>query len=172
MKKMLMIVMIYGAFILMPPFSLAMESNIKTYPVQGIFVSKQNENKKIVIDKKDEETAFEINFMSDEFKDIIKEKQKSFFIPEFIKQYKDSFDNIAPELTDKNKYTTLVSYISIPRASKYIVKKPAGDEIYLPLTTSINFVNILTGETIYSTSHTIYNKLYENNYNKISNKYI
>ena len=172
MKKILMLIFSFGALMAMPPFSFAADSSIKTYPVQGIFVSNQNENKKITFDKKDEDTSFEINFMSDEFKDLIKDRQRDFFIPEFIKTYLANFPDTTSELTDKNKYKTIVSYISIPRASKYIVKKPNGNEIFLPLTTSLTFVNVLTGETIYSTSHTIYNKLLEDNYEQITEKYM
>lgn len=172
MKKILMLIFSFGALMAMPPFSFAADSSIKTYPVQGIFVSYQNENKKITFDKKDEDTSFEINFMSDEFKDLIKDRQRDFFIPEFIKTYLANFPDTTSELTDKNKYKTIVSYISIPRASKYIVKKPNGNEIFLPLTTSLTFVNVLTGETIYSTSHTIYNKLLEDNYEQITEKYM
>lgn len=172
MKKILMLIFSFGALMAMPPFSFATDSSIKTYPVQGIFVSNQNENKKITFDKKDEDTSFEINFMSDEFKDLIKYRQRDFFIPEFIKTYLANFQDTTSELTDKNKYKTIVSYISIPRASKYIVKKPNGNEIFLPLTTSLTFVNVLTGETIYSTSHTIYNKLLEDNYEQITEKYM
>ena len=65
MKKILMLIFSFGALMAMPPFSFAADSSIKTYPVQGIFVSNQNENKKITFDKKDEDTSFEINFMSD-----------------------------------------------------------------------------------------------------------
>lgn len=172
MKKILMLIFSFGALMAMPPFSFAADSGIKTYPVQGIFVSNQNENKKITFDKKDEDMSFEINFMSDEFKDLIKDRQRDFFIPEFIKTYLANFPDTTSELTDKNKYKTIVSYISIPRASKYIVKKPNGNEIFLPLTTSLTFVNVLTGETIYSTSHTIYNKLLEDNYEQITEKYM
>lgn len=172
MKKILMLIFSFGALMAMPPFSFAADSSIKTYPVQGIFVSNQNENKKITFDKKDEDTSFEINFMSDEFKDLIKDRQRDFFIPEFIKTYLANFPDTTSELTDKNKYKTIVSYISIPRASKYIVKKPNGNEIFLPLTTSLTFVNVLTGETIYSASHTIYNKLLEDNYEQITEKYM
>ena len=167
-----MLIFSFGALMAMPPFSFAADSSIKTYPVQGIFVSNQNENKKITFDKKDEDTSFEINFMSDEFKSLIKDRQRNFFIPEFISTYLANFPDTTSELTDKNKYKTIVSYISIPRASKYIVKKPNGNEIFLPLTTSLTFVNVLTGETIYSTSHTIYNKLLEDNYEQITEKYM
>lgn len=172
MKKILMLIFSFGALIIMPSLSFATDSSIKTYPVQGIFISNQNENKKITIDKKDDDISFEINFMSDEFKTLIKDKQKSFFIPKFLETYFANFSDTTTELTNKNKYKTIICYVSIPRASKYIVKKPNGNEIFLPLTTSLTFVNVLTGETIYSTSHTIYNKLLEDNYEQITEKYM
>lgn len=167
MKKILIIIFSLGALGLMSPFSFAEEYNLKTYPVQGIFLSKS------AINKTNDASNFEFNFMSEEFKTLIKEKQISFFIPEFLKAYQGNFSNFTPELTDKNKYKTIVSYVSIPRASKYVVKKPNKDEIYLPLTTSLTFVNILTGETLYSTTDTIYGeKLYDDNYGKISAHYL
>lgn len=167
MKKILIIIFSFGTLGLMSPFSLAEESNLMTYPVQGIFLSKSAPN------KSNTSPNFGFNFMSNEFKTLIKEKQISFFIPEFIKTYQKNFTNFTSELTDKNKYKTIVSYISIPRASKYIDKKPNGDEIYLPLTTGLTFVNLLTGETLYSTTETIYGeKLYDDNYEKISAHYL
>ena len=72
-KTILMLILSFGALMTVPPFSFATDNSIKTYPIQGIFVSNQNENKKITFDKKDEDTSFEINFMSEEFKNLIKD---------------------------------------------------------------------------------------------------
>ena len=129
MKK--LIIFLLGAFILCPPFSYGSESNaIKTYPVKGIFLSN--------------------GATSDEFKNFYENKTtKDMFIAKFIKEYKNNFVNSIDEINDLNKYKTLVSYISIPRVSKYVDKKPNGDIIYLPLTMSLSFVNIIETCTVY-----------------------
>ena len=135
-----LIIFLLGALILCPPFSYGSEINpIKTYPVKGLFLSNGT--------------------TSNEFRTLYDNKvNKDMFIGKFIQEYKSNFANSIDEINDLNKYKTLVSYISIPRVSKYIDKRPNGDIIYLPLTLSLSFVNIISGETIYSNSKTIYGK--------------
>ena len=151
MKK--LIIFLLGASILCPPFAYGNETNtIKTYPVKGIFVSNGT--------------------TSTEFKKLYENKaNKDIFIGKFIQEYKNNFSNSIDEINDLNKYKTLVSYISIPRVSKYIDKRPNGDIIYLPLTLSLNFVNIISGETIYSNSKTIYGSTLTDDFTTISNIY-
>lgn len=151
MKK--LIIFLLGAFILCPSFSYGNETNaIKTYPVKGLFLSN--------------------GATSDEFKNFYENKAtKDMFIGKFIKEYKSNFENSIDEINDLNKYKTLVSYISIPRVSKYVDKKPNGDVIYLPLTMSLSFVNIISGETIYSNSKTIYGATSNDDFQTISNIY-
>ncbi len=151
MKKIALILL--GVLITHSPFSLANENLISTYPVSGVFLS--------------------YGVKGEEFRNLFENKNiKQMFINDFIKNYKNNFDNINSEITDKNKYKTIVSYLAIPRASKYIDKKPNGDEIYLPITMSLNFVNILTGETIYSTSATKFGKTLKDNKEEINKEYI
>lgn len=148
-----LILFLLGALLLCPPFSYGSETNsIKTYPVKGLFLSN--------------------GATSDEFRTLYDNKvNKDMFIGKFIQEYKSNFANSIDEINDLNKYKTLVSYISIPRVSKYIDKRPNGDIIYLPLTLSLNFVNIISGETIYSNSKTIYGSTLIDDYQTISNIY-
>lgn len=148
-----LIIFLLGALILCPPFSYGSEINpIKTYPVKGLFLSNGT--------------------TSNEFRTLYDNKvNKDMFIGKFIQEYKSNFANSIDEINDLNKYKTLVSYISIPRVSKYIDKRPNGDIIYLPLTLSLSFVNIISGETIYSNSKTIYGSTLTDDYQTISNIY-
>lgn len=118
--------------------SFASESSfIKTYPVKGMFLSN--------------------GITCQEFKKFYNDKvKKKFLIDKFVVGYNNTFDDVISEVNEHNKYRTIVSYISIPRVSKYIDKKPAGDVIYFPLTVSLSFANVVTGETLYSTSKTVY----------------
>lgn len=148
-----LILFLLGALLLCPPFSYGSETNpIKTYPVKGLFLSNGT--------------------TSNEFRTLYDNKiNKDMFIGKFIQEYKSNFANSIDEINDLNKYKTLVSYISIPRVSKYIDKRPNGDIIYLPLTLSLSFVNIISGETIYSNSKTIYGSTLTDDYQTISNIY-
>ena len=81
------------------------------------------------------------------------------FINLYLKDFDKYFPNVNKEITDKNKYKTFAAYINVPRASIYDVKKTEQLlDIYLPLTMSINFVNMASGETLYSYPMTNYFK--------------
>ncbi len=60
-------------------------------------------------------------------------------------------------LDNKNKYNTFVVWIDIQRVSQYKIDKSQKlIDYYLPLTMSINFANMVTGEILYSYSYTYY----------------
>ncbi len=86
----------------------------------------------------------------------------------FMETFKSSFPNVAATVDDKNKYSTFISFLQIPRVSQYRINKPKNlMDLYLPLTMSINFMNMVTGECIYSYSYTYYSK-YETFQDQIS----
>lgn len=81
------------------------------------------------------------------------------FVGEYLTQFDKYFPNTNKEISDKTKYKTFAAYVHVPRASQYPVKKTDRLlDIYLPLTMSINFVNMATGETLYSYPLTNYFK--------------
>jgi len=95
---------------------------------------------------------------SDEFQKFFNENRK-----DFINKYLIVFDKFFPhaqsEISDKVKYKTFAVYVNIPRVSLYKVQKTEKLlDIYMPLTMSLNFVNMATGETIYSYPVTNYYK--------------
>jgi len=59
-----------------------------------------------------------------------------------------------------NKSRTYAVSMQITRADEYSVNKPDGNvDVYLPLAVNVYFTNILTGEVLYSATHTRYMNL-------------
>lgn len=116
----------------------AFANELNVYPIEGIFSSK--------------------NLQSKVFKKALKE-EKDFFINKFNETFDKYFPNANKEFSDKTKYKTFVSYVNIPRASEYeVVKGGRLLDVYLPLTMSINFSNMATGQMLYSLPITRYYK--------------
>jgi hypothetical protein len=87
----------------------------------------------------------------------------------FIESFRGAIQNLAKNVDDKNKYSTFVAYLQIPRVSQYrINKSPKLVDLYLPITMSLNFSNMVTGESLYSYSYTYYSK-YETTYDSEKN---
>lgn len=162
-KKVVVLAMIY----FMANISYA-DTNI--YPLPAIFTAKNINNK---------------NF------ETLKNKDKNFFINTFINTFNKNFDNSTTEINDKNKYNTFVAYINIPRVSENKLYKDNLIDIYMPMTASLNFINIATSELLYSesltkyakykttkevleenTSNNIFEKLYKETYENINNELI
>jgi hypothetical protein len=95
--------------------------------------------------------------INQDFKEFIG-KNKQYGGSYFAEQLKALFPaKIAATIDNANKFKTFVVSAQIPRASRYDIKKPDGTiDIYLPITMSIYFTNILTGEVLYSYSYTNY----------------
>lgn len=115
---------------------------LNVYPVPAVFTSKNVDN------------AI--------FSKVLNHNRQD-FINMYLNEFDKYFPNANKEITDKNKYKTFAAYIHVPRASLYKVEKTEQLlDIYLPLTMSINFVNMASGETLYSYPITNYFK-YETN---------
>jgi len=128
------IVIVFFAF---SAFSVDLNAQVKfqIYPVRGVFLS----------DKARENTLFS--------KGITTEYGGGLFVESF----KKTFPNTTDTIDDSNKYSTFVAYLQIPRVSKYEVEKTTQlIDLYLPITMSINFANMVTGESLYSFSKTHY----------------
>lgn len=109
----------------------AQESDITVYPVPAVFLSTEvQENNKL-------------------FSEIY-QRNRADFIKEYVDTFNAAYKNQTSEFSDKNKYKTFAAYINIPRVSKNLYKKGEVLDIYLPMTMSINFVNMATAELLYS----------------------
>jgi len=134
MMKKLVIILVATFFVATNSFA----NELEVYPVEGVFSSK--------------------NISSQNFKQMVKTNGKV-LRKSYLDTFYKYFPNAKKEISDKNKYKTFAAYIHVPRASEYVLKK--SDmlvDIYLPLTMSINFVNMATGETLYSNLDTNYFK--------------
>ena len=130
----------------------AQDSHVNIFPVPAVFLSKNVENDK----------NFTKALSGDD------SSNRKYAIDYFINSFKQNYPYVASDLNDRNKYNTFAAYINIPRASEYILNK--GDkltDIYLPLTMSINFVNVATSEILYSYPYTFYSK-YETTPDKLA----
>ena len=127
----------------------AFANELNVYPIPAIFTSKNIENSA--------------------FKKVLSDN-RSVFAKEYLTLFDKYFPNANKEISDKTKYKTFATYVNVPRASIYPVKK-SDDllDIYLPLTMSINFVNMASGETLYSYTITNYFK-YETTFTNDQNK--
>ena len=116
----------------------AQSSELNVYPIPAVFTSK--------------------NINNPAFQNILSANREN-FVNYYLKSFDNYFPNVNQELSDKTKYKTFAAYVHIPRVSQYPVKKSDNLlDIYLPLTMSINFVNMATGESLYSYPVTNYFK--------------
>lgn len=131
----------------------AYANELNVYPLPAVFTSKNISNSSLQ------------NILS---------KHRNDFVKEYLVQFDKYFPNANKEITDKNKYKTFAAYVHVPRASQYDVKKSDKLlDIYLPLTMSINFANMVTGETLYSypvTNYFKYETVVESDIQKQKNK--
>jgi hypothetical protein len=73
----------------------------------------------------------------------------------FETAFRSAFPDAARTIDDANKRRTFAVSLQIARAARYEVKKPAGRvDVYLPLTASLYFTNVMTGEVVYASTRT------------------
>lgn len=104
---------------------------------------------------------------SETFKDLLN-SNRQYFVDTFIDYLKQKFPNTIESISDKQKYKTFVTYVSIPRVSQNNYEKENLVEIFLPMTASIYFINAATWEIIYSYPFTQYAQ-YKTTLEKLNN---
>ncbi len=74
----------------------------------------------------------------------------------FLNSFKNAFPNAVETIDTKQKKRTAAVFLTISRASIYEVKATDSNVVLysLPVTATINFMNILTGELLYSQVYT------------------
>jgi hypothetical protein len=91
------------------------------------------------------------------FNDIVK-NNRDFFVNNFVETMKQNFKNTVDGFSDRTKYKTFVSYLSIPRVAENKYNRGKLLDILLPMTASVQFVNAATGEMLYAYPSTIIGK--------------
>jgi len=128
MKK---LIALFALFALCLNQAIAQESDIVIYPLPAVFMSKEvQDNNKL-------------------FSDVYQQNRAD-FIKQYIDIFSSNYQNTTNELSEKNKYKTFAAYINIPRVSENTYKRGDVLDIYLPMTMSINFVNMATSEVLFS----------------------
>jgi hypothetical protein len=125
------------------PISIAAEG-VEIYPLPAVFISDQAK-----LDS-DFAKALSANGTGTD---------RGYAIGKFNEIFRKHFSNVAPTIDSKNKYRTFVAYLQVPRVSKYTVKKSEHlVDLYMPMTITIGFANMVTGEILYTYTYTHYAK--------------
>lgn len=124
--------------------STAAEDHIQVYPLQALFIS----------EKASENEQFKKAISSD-----LSGVDRKYAISRFLDEFKKQFPNSTPTLNEQNKYSTFAVFLQVPRVSQYRIKKSASlVDLYLPMTMTISFANMGTGEVLYTYTYTYYSK--------------
>lgn len=114
------------------------------YPLPAIFVS----------DHALEENEFVMAISSDRAGN-----DRMYAIDQFSNVFRNHFKDVTATIDSQNKYRTIVAYLQISRVSKYIVKKSDQlQDLYMPMTMTLGFANLMTGEILSTHTFTHYAK--------------
>ena len=84
---------------------------------------------------------------------------RNYAISRFSEVFKRNFPNNIATINEQNKYTSFIAYLQIPRVSQYKVQKTDTlVDLYLPMTMTISFANMVTGEVLYTYTYTYYSR--------------
>jgi hypothetical protein len=124
--------------------SVAEDDHIQVFPLQAFFVSeKAAQNDHFIKAISSDKGGYDHNYA----------------ITNFIGEFKKHFPNSSTNITDQNKYSTFLVYLQVPRVSQYKIKKSDTlVDLYLPMTMTISFANMGTGEILYTYTYTYYSK--------------
>lgn len=86
-------------------------------------------------------------------------KSRDYAIGRFLKTFAESFPTSKKTIDAQNRYSTFAVYLQVPRVSIYrVVKSETLVDLYLPMTMTISFANMGTGEILYTYTYTYYSK--------------
>jgi len=141
MKKLLLVAVILSNLL---GFNASAQDSFQIYPLPAVFLSDKTSENKLFLKSLSSDTAG---------------NDRTWGINLFMENFRNAMPNLAKNIDDKNKYSTFVAYVQVPRVSQYrIDKSPKLVDLYLPVTMSLNFANMVTGESLFSYSYTYYSK--------------
>lgn len=136
--------LIIAALVLCPIHQAQSAEGLQVYPLPAIFVS----------DQAKQEPDF-LKALSTDFSG----NDRGYAVQRFSQVFRAHFKNAADTIDAKNKYSTFVAYLQVPRVSRYVVKKSESlVDLYMPTTMTIAFTNMVTGEVLYTYTYTHYAK--------------
>lgn len=108
---------------------------LKLYPVRGVFFPVDDRAGRIDAD----------------FRTAIGAGEQTYFATRF----RERFPEAAATITEGTQRRTFAVSLQIARASRYTVSKASGTvDLYLPVTASLYFTNVMTGEVLYAVTRT------------------
>ena len=128
LSKSLFLSLAVGILCGMPTAVQAEENTLDIYPLPAVFSAQK------------EDPAVQ-DFLQD---------NRGTLVEQFTGQVTEHFPNTVNGFSDRTKYKTFVSYVSIPRMAQNKFQRGKVTELFLPLTASIQLVNAATGEMLYS----------------------
>ena len=128
LSKSLFLSLAVGILCGMPTAVQAEENTLDIYPLPAVFSAQK------------EDPAVQ-DFLQD---------NRGRLVEQFTGQVTEHFPNTVNGFSDRTKYKTFVSYVSIPRMAQNKFQRGKVTELFLPLTASIQLVNAATGEMLYS----------------------
>lgn len=96
---------------------------------------------------------FKSQNINNEVFEQIYQDNKDYFINTFVNTFNTSFPNIVSEVSDSNKYNTFVAYLNLPRVSQDTIGEISVN-VYIPMTGTLTFANLVNSEILYSESIT------------------
>jgi hypothetical protein len=119
----------------------AADSNLKVYPIKGLFVSSPTKGGSLI---------------HEGFSHGVDPAGAGAY---FETEFKKVFPTAVSVVAEKDKRYTLITSLQIARASSYSVDKVDGtSDIYLPVSGSLYFTNAVSGEVLYTVSATYYHR--------------
>ena len=113
-------------------------AGLRLYPVKGVFYPVMADGSPTRIDQ--------------DFRDAVEKGVGAAF---FEKRFREEFPDAASTIDDRNKRRTFAVSLQVARAAHYEVPKPNGTvDVYLPLSASLYFTNVMTGEVLYTSTRT------------------
>jgi hypothetical protein len=108
---------------------------LQLYPVKGVFFPSEEGPSRIDAD----------------FRSMIEAGEQ----PYFATKFREKFPEAAKTIAEGTQRRTFAVSLQIARASRYTVAKTNGTvDMYLPVTASVYFTNVMTGEVLYAATRT------------------
>lgn len=144
LSRSLVILSSFCLFLIAHVESIAAVQGVEIYPLPAVFISDQ------ALLQSDFARAISSDGLGTD---------RAYAIGRFGEVFRKYFKGVASTIDSQNKYRTFVAFLQIPRVSKYAVKKSDQlQDLYIPMTMTLGFANMVTGEILFTYTYTHYAK--------------
>ncbi len=126
-----------AALLLIPGLAAAAEApSFQLFPLKGLFYTQQADGA-----------------IDDDFLQALGDADKAYF----QERFRSRFPTAATTISEANRRRTFAVSLQVARATRFTVAKANGTtDLYLPVTASTYFTNIVTGEVLFASTRTLY----------------